>query len=251
MSGQWLSSPSEQTRPTGHPRARSVALWICSVLGALALTGSNPGRGAEPVQQATEVRPSLKVRLTGPRAAEDRWQLIELATATPARPGNDDRPRVEPLPDGERPSAAASAADERALEPVRRSELHFHSNFGIGGATVESTVDGPGGAKPQRLTLVLHLRGLEQLTLKSGDTELRLAVSHAAPWTTRVSKLESTRPESPLDPADPLFPRVECETEPASDSPAAVRAFRVELPADLLPRPDRPLTVHWIDFFRQ
>lgn len=215
------------------------------------MTGANASRGAEPVQQNAEVRPSLKVRLTGPRAAEDRWQLIELARATPAGPENEEQPGAESPPGSEGPSAATTTAHESARAAARRSELHFHSNFGIGGATVESTAEGQAGAEPQPLTLVLHLKGLEQLTLKSGDLELRLAVGHAAPWTTRVSKLGRDRAESPLDPADPLMPHVECETEPASHSPAAVRAFRVELPAELRPRPDRPLTVHWIDFFRQ
>jgi hypothetical protein len=138
----------------------------------------------------------------------------------------------------ETPNADAQVTVTREGE---RTIIDVVSERGIGEATI-TLVSGP---KPASMTVRLHLDGLEQFTVRYGETEIMLAVPSAGdlPSFQSVRQAASTSGDEEMIAADSPF---WMETTVSDDDPR----FEVELPRDFLDGPETTLTIHWIDFFR-
>lgn len=121
----------------------------------------------------------------------------------------------------------------------RTVTLDITSDTGIGSATVTL-----GKARPERLVLRLHLKGLEHFSLTQGNTELGMAVSSATEhpahrWVTRLD--DPKHAEEPVAEGNPLWMPMR-----TGDG-----CFAIEAPKTVLEGKEATLTVRWIDFYRE
>ena len=130
-----------------------------------------------------------------------------------------------------------------------RSLLCIQGGRGIGKGTVRT--DAP--AWPQPLVLRVYLAGLESLTLASGEVELSASVaSHGSHQ--RLPHLRHGEAE-PLPVSTNSLYWIEIGTcdaagQPVAGLPPAGGWFELKVPPALL-EAGQPLTVSWIDFYRQ
>jgi len=109
---------------------------------------------------------------------------------------------------------------------------------GIGEATIARRQGA--GDWPGRVTLRLHLRGLESLALEVGDVRLHLSVlSHGERRVLRTMRTADDERERPVPEGG----------EYCADVVIGAARFDVTVPAALL-QPGGVLKVSWIDFYR-
>ena len=124
------------------------------------------------------------------------------------------------------------------------------SQGGIGEADVSLTP----GAKPSRLIIHLHLRGLEQFRLIYGDTIITVAVASVGQPIVRQQRSLVSAPviEEPLTSTSRFWLPLRLVTDAASGAkiPLENGFFELEAPADLLAGDYRAFRFEWIDFFR-
>jgi hypothetical protein len=123
--------------------------------------------------------------------------------------------------------------------------LVVRSASGIG----DTVLTRAGERWPERLQVRLHLKGLEQLHITNGSTELSAAVSSTGPLTVRTS-LGSD--ESPIAEDSPwkLDVRVIDDDQAATRIPLADGYIEIDLPPALWESNPDAITIHWIDFYR-
>jgi hypothetical protein len=136
----------------------------------------------------------------------------------------------------------ARYADEAA-------RLSIHSPSGIGQAIVERV----GSAWPAKLTLQLHLKGLEALRITAGDTVLGAAVSVRDGRMTQRSWLGMSEQQE-LAKDDSCRVEVhaqDAQGRPANQLPLEGGLFEVEVPEAVFRENPTSITLEWIDFYRQ
>lgn len=147
------------------------------------------------------------------------------------------RQRMTPPPEISITTAAES--DEIVLS-FRQNEagaswsavLDLTSPTGIGSGRVSLMA----GAWPEPVLLRLHLAGLEELTLKTGEAVVQLSISSVPERTLRQVDAAGQS----LSPASPLW----------LDVSLGDGYFDVLLPPDLLASAGGAFEIRWIDFYR-
>ena len=123
--------------------------------------------------------------------------------------------------------------------------VEVHSPRGIGKAKVQLPV-----APSEGVMLRLHLRGLESLTVRQGDTRVRLEVpsrAGAAPTQTVARRDGSS---GILREGDPLWMAVRIAGTDATHPPLPAGWFEVQLPRALLASAGGSYELEWVDFHR-
>ena len=133
--------------------------------------------------------------------------------------------------------------------------LVIQSASGIGSLEVSPTA----GVWPARMTLRLHLQGLESLELDNGRQKLLTHISSSDPlparwhWAPRrgEGKAKADEPEL-LATEHPLCPSLQIVTE-RNEKPPSIPLrgyFQVVVPPGFLTPTTPTMTVRWIDFYR-
>ncbi len=142
-------------------------------------------------------------------------------------------------------------AQIEVTQTLTETLLDVVSPSGIGAADVSLTP----GAKPPRLIIRLHLRGLEQFRLIYGDTIITAAVASVGQPIVRQQRSLVSAPatEESLTAASRLWMPLRLVTDAASGAkiPLENGFFEVAAPPDLLAGDYRALRFEWIDFFRE
>jgi hypothetical protein len=123
--------------------------------------------------------------------------------------------------------------------------LEVECKPGIGEATIRRRTP----AWPRHVSLRLHLRGLESLRVKSGDTAIEWMVSSHGDNATTVS-LQTPKGTSEIDRDSPYFAAVRIVAK-NQKIPLADGWFELDLPAKLLAKNPETIALFWIDVYRQ
>ena len=151
-----------------------------------------------------------------------------IVTATPARPD----------------------AQIEVTQMLTQTLLDVVSRSGIGQADVHLTA----GARPPRLVVRLHLRGLEQFRLIYGDTIVTAAVTSVGQPVIRQQRSRVSAPaqEETLRATSRFWLPLRLVTDSATEAriPLENGFFELEASPDLLASDVRDFRFEWIDFFR-
>lgn len=123
--------------------------------------------------------------------------------------------------------------------------IEVHSPRGIGKAKVQLPVAPSGG-----VMLRLYLRGLESLTVRQGDTRVRLEVPSRAGAATTQTAARRDGSMGILREGDPLWMPVRIAGTDAAHPPLAAGWFEVQLPRALLASGGGSYELEWVDFHR-
>lgn len=130
-----------------------------------------------------------------------------------------------------------------------RSSRQPSAVAGIGRAAFQQ-VDGPA---PQRVSIHLYLRGLEELRFTYADVEIRVSVPSSAADMVLESLRLNGGDEVPITPASPYWMNVEIVHGANSSEttfPLEGGFFQVDAPAAFTDSHQREFSIAWIDFFR-
>ncbi|MFN2201416.1 MAG: hypothetical protein ACK2UO_09420 [Caldilineaceae bacterium] len=125
--------------------------------------------------------------------------------------------------------------------PSTDDVLDIYSESGIGKALL--WVAEP--ARSTDITLRLHLHGLEQLTISSGDSTVIAAVASYGTNAVTQSSVDQNGTETPIDPGSPLWMTIN-RGETVGGMP---QYFDVTLPAAVT-QSNGIFRLSWIDFYR-
>jgi hypothetical protein len=152
------------------------------------------------------------------------------------------------------PSGAAVALAATADRPdmvvtvsadARQAIVDIANPSGVGGATIAIT----SAARPRRITLRLHLRGLEELRFSYGDATI--SASLASDLAIREA-YRSAGPEQAIAEGSPYWMSI--RLVPAGGAPATIPLqqgyIEVEAPQDFLARGQTTFSIQWVDFYR-
>lgn len=123
-----------------------------------------------------------------------------------------------------------------------------NSRSGIGSATIERTED----KWPEKVTLKLHLKGLEHLVVSNGKWKLNVAVSNHEEKL-RVRLWKDDKETDLLDAKSPCWMEVRvvgADGKPAKELPLKDGYFEMSLPKAFLEDHPKSLSLQWIDFYR-
>ena len=120
------------------------------------------------------------------------------------------------------------------------------SPSGIGGATITA----PDGRWPAAVTLRLHLRGLESLSVSNGKTKLAASVQSYGPHDKRLYLSEEGKANQPPRASDTEIRVLDSAGKPTQGLPDAGGCFEITLPKVLLEGQPKGLELNWIDFYR-
>ena len=124
--------------------------------------------------------------------------------------------------------------------------IDIHSPTGIGSASFELE----SGSMPEQIVLRLHLRGLEELRLTSGQTSMAASVSNSNPAEVQQRILAASS-DTPLLPNDPLWMRIEIiSPQTEIKIPLEEGYFEVTVPQEFLRKAGKSFEIQWTDFFR-
>jgi hypothetical protein len=127
--------------------------------------------------------------------------------------------------------------------------LSITSPSGIGKATIDRTDE----RWPKEVVLRVRLRGLESLTISSGNVKLAASVlSHSG--NTRLLHLRTDGKEGPqLTKDSPYWMDIhvlDARGKPAAGLPEKDGCFEMTIPKALLDEKAKTVTIEWIDFYR-
>jgi len=126
--------------------------------------------------------------------------------------------------------------------------ISIHSPAGISHASIQRNV----AHWPQKLTLRLHLRGLEGLHIVSDQAELDLSISsHNCEQSAQFRKV--LQQPQPLDATSPYWTEIRMvgkDGQRATTIPLPEGYFELELPQLLFAKNPEAVSVRWIDFYR-
>jgi hypothetical protein len=140
-------------------------------------------------------------------------------------------------------SVTVTADGERAIFDIA-------SPSGIGGATIERK----NAAWPKQVVLRIHLRGLESLSLASGDLKLSASVaSHSGNPRTLILLKKQAKDAPSLTQDSPYWTDIrvlDAKGKPVSGLPDKDGYFEMVVPKALMEENAGKLTISWIDFYR-
>ena len=117
---------------------------------------------------------------------------------------------------------------------------------GIGSATIHRE------AWPEKVRLRLHLRGLEELTIRSGSTTLKASVlSHSGHR--RLARVVNDGQEKDVEEGSPYWTEIKTfalNGELVQGLPGDGGYFEMIVPQRLLETQPESLAIDWIDFYR-
>lgn len=198
--------------------------------------------------------------------AKDRTEQRDMSKAEPGRvkelaaKWNEwaKRAQVIPYPDDKKAAKKMGGAGPIRVTAKRGDVSVAPPSNGVAMASVRgdigsASLEPANGRWPSRVLLRLHLRGLEQLSLCSGDERLALSyLSHSGNPT--LLHLWKGNAEGPaLQRTSPYWTEVkvfDAAGRSTNGLPPEGGWFEVEVPLALL-RDGQPLAVDWIDFFRR
>jgi hypothetical protein len=146
-------------------------------------------------------------------------------------------------------AATADRPDTRVTvsADAQQAIVDVSSPSGIGGATVAIT----SAVQPQKITLRLHLRGLEELRFTYGDTTISASISSAGD-TSIHQTYRGAGPERAIAEGSPYW--MQTRLVPAGGAPATIPLqdgyIEVEAPQDFLASGQTTFAIQWVDFFR-
>ena len=146
-------------------------------------------------------------------------------------------PVLRVTPSGAGNVATVSIADGAALVEVT-------SERGLG----ELTVAHLSGPFPKRITLRLHVAGLEELSLAYNQAQIIASVASTIPHSVTRRLRTPDGSEAPLEPGQPRW--IAIEVRPEAPFPLEGGRFTITLPPDLIAAAPHELTIRWVDFFR-
>jgi hypothetical protein len=123
--------------------------------------------------------------------------------------------------------------------------VDVHSERGIGKAKLDLPTPPRGG-----VTLRLHLRGLEALTVRQAETRVRIEVPSRAGAAPSQTAARRDGAMTIVREGDPLWSSVRIAESRSSHPPLDGGWFEVELPRALLARGPATYELDWIDFHR-
>ena len=127
------------------------------------------------------------------------------------------------------------------------AHIDIYSPSGIGSAAFELK----SGRMPGKITLRLHLKGLEQLRLTSAQDQISASVSGGDTIHVDHQAILSSGTESPLSPDHPLWMEIEIVSGQAEKKiPLEAGYFEVVIPQQFIRNAGKTFEVEWIDFYR-
>jgi hypothetical protein len=125
-----------------------------------------------------------------------------------------------------------------------RAIFDIRSPFGISNATIERTA----AHWPQRVTLRLHLKGLEHFQITGGDLKVAgSAPRQPKPTPSDEKESDAADNKRPLEATIRMF---DASGKPASKVPLESGCFEVDLPVRLIETNPKTLRLEWVDFYR-
>jgi hypothetical protein len=133
---------------------------------------------------------------------------------------------------------AAHAAPDSVIFDIESAK-------GIGSATVRLD----DGMRPRTAWICFHLRGLEELRLEYGTTQIVASLSHTDPPRMRQELQRRGQAPRELTAADPCW--LDWRVDVAAQiGPAPPERIWVAVPADFLHGDEHEFRLRWIDFYR-
>ena len=127
------------------------------------------------------------------------------------------------------------------------ADIDIQSPTGIGSAAFELA----SGPMPEEVTLRLHLKGLEQIRLKSAQDEIAASVSSSDASPAENQSLLSSGAETPLPPGHPLWLEIQIvSARPEKKIPLEEGYFEVTVPQEFIRNAGKTFEIEWIDFYR-
>jgi hypothetical protein len=123
--------------------------------------------------------------------------------------------------------------------------IDIHSPTGIGSAAFELQ----SGNMPENIVLRLHLQGLEDFRLLSGNDQIAASLSSSDPLS-GDQRIISSESESPLLRGHPLWMEIEIVSEGEKDIPLKQGHFEVTIPQEFIQNAGNSFEIQWIDFYR-
>ncbi|SMP67421.1 hypothetical protein SAMN06265222_110172 [Neorhodopirellula lusitana] len=126
--------------------------------------------------------------------------------------------------------------------------ISIRSPFGISNAVVERRRE----KWPERVTLHVHLKGLENFQIANGKVTLEAAVSGYGEQM-RVRLWKDKNEDAPLDPKNQYWMeirRIDGKRNPVQAGSLKEGYFEMKLPKQLLEDNSKSITISWIDFYR-
>ena len=163
---------------------------------------------------------------------------------------------TEPVSALPNPAAAFAVKCRKAEDALKVSIdgnttiFSITSPSGIGAVTVERKTD----HWPDKLTVRIHLQGLESFSIAAGDTTLRASVSSNSRTPTPLLHLSRGGKEgTQLTKDDPYWTDIQtldAQGKPVKDRPEKGGWFEITIPHALLADQNKTIALEWIDFFR-
>jgi hypothetical protein len=142
----------------------------------------------------------------------------------------------------DRPDARVTVAAD-----AQQAVVEVFSPSGIGSAEVVIT----SAARPQKIVLRLHLRGLEQLRFTYGDATVTASLSSTGDSATQQTYRGDGQEQAIVE-GSPYWMSI--RLVPAGGSPATIPLengyIEVEAPQDFLANRKTKFAIQWIDFYR-
>lgn len=127
------------------------------------------------------------------------------------------------------------------------AHIDIQSPTGIGSASFELA----SGHMPEDITLRLHLKGLEQIRLKSAQGQIAASVSSSEAAPLENQTLFSSGAETPLLPGHPLWMQISIVANQAEKKiPLEEGYFEVTVPQEFIRNAGTTFEIEWIDFYR-
>jgi hypothetical protein len=146
-------------------------------------------------------------------------------------------------------AATADRPDTRVTvsADAQQAIVDVSSPSGIGGASVAIT----SAVQPQKITLRLHLRGLEELHFTYGDTTISASISSTGDTAIHQTH-RGTGPERAIAEGSPYW--MQTRLVPVGGASATIPLqdgyIEVEAPQDFLARGQTTFAIQWVDFYR-
>lgn len=133
--------------------------------------------------------------------------------------------------------AAVSTAGNKTIVDIT-------SDTGIGNGVITATKN-----PAQPIVLQLHLKGLEQLQMAAGQSQVTYAVASQAPYDTRA-EVGSGSTTSAIAPDSPYWAQVQIVTNGAKTIPLENGYFQLTVPNVLFRDGNGVVKFNWVDFMR-
>jgi hypothetical protein len=131
------------------------------------------------------------------------------------------------------------------LRENSQTVIDIHSDFGIGSATFDLIA----GTMPRTLTVRLHLRGLEEFRVVSGEATVGASLSTGGAGFPVSQRIVASEGEIPILSVHPLW--LDIRTVPESASlPLEEGYFEIVIPETFLQGAGASFELHWVDFYR-